>query len=83
MIDPMTGSMIMQGVGQLAGGLFKPRRSKTLGMQESYARSKMGYIPYFDNMMKQGQAQQNQLDAWISVWVIWTSTSWANAKYTK
>ena len=60
MIDPMTGSLIMQGVGQLAGGLFKPRRSKTLGMQESYARSKMGYIPYFDNMMKQGQAQQNQ-----------------------
>lgn len=59
MIDPMTGSLIMQGVGQLAGGLFKPRRSKTLPMQESYARSKMGYIPYFDNMMKQGQQQQN------------------------
>lgn len=59
MIDPMTGSLIMQGVGQLAGGLFKPRRSKTLPMQEAYARSKMGYIPYFDNMMKQGQQQQN------------------------
>jgi hypothetical protein len=59
MIDPVTGSLIMQGVGQLAGGLFRPRRSKTLPMQEAYARSKMGYIPYFDNMMKQGQQQQN------------------------
>lgn len=58
-MDPITGALLTQAGGQLLSGLFKPKTNPYADRMKMAADKKASYIPYFNDLVNNGQKQQN------------------------